>query len=68
MKQLLIFVFTILRIAVVFLGIFALSSLLVFRFFYNGENDNIVFLIQLVVVFLVNFIWYRWKEKKRDSI
>ncbi|MGG4496961.1 hypothetical protein [Brevibacillus reuszeri] len=64
MKQLLIFVSTIIRIAVVFLGVFSLSNLVVFRHFYDGKNDDLVFGIQLVVVFLINFIWYKWKEKK----
>lgn len=44
-------IFTIIRIALIFLATFALSSLLFFRFFYDGKNDELVFLIQLVVVF-----------------
>ncbi|WP_304415108.1 hypothetical protein [Brevibacillus aydinogluensis] len=51
MKNLVRDIFTIIRIALIFLATFALSSLLFFRFFYDGKNDELVFLIQLVVVF-----------------
>ncbi|EST55114.1 hypothetical protein T458_11130 [Brevibacillus panacihumi W25] len=56
-----------LRTALVFLATFALSSILVFRFFYDGTNDDAVFIVQLIVVFLLNLFWNIWKAKRAGS-
>lgn len=56
-----------LRTALVFLATFALSSILVFRFFYDGTNDDTVFIVQLLVVFLLNLFWNIWKAKRAGS-
>ncbi|MGG4497456.1 hypothetical protein [Brevibacillus reuszeri] len=64
MKTLLISVFTIVRIAIVLLGTFFLTDVLFFQFFYNEQNENELVYIHLAVAFLINFIWYRWKERK----
>ncbi|WP_312116078.1 hypothetical protein [Brevibacillus reuszeri] len=68
MKTLLISVFTIVRIAIVLLGTFFLTGILFFRFFYNEQNENELVYIHLAVAFLINFIWYRWKERKNKGI
>ena len=64
MKPLLIFVWTIARIVVVFLATICLTGVLFFQFLYNEQNENVVVYIHIAVAFLINFIWYRWKEKK----
>jgi len=59
--------FGLLRTSLVFLATFALSSILVFRFFYDGTNDDTVFIVQLLVVFLLNLFWNIWKAKRAGS-
>ncbi|GED73013.1 hypothetical protein BRE01_67150 [Brevibacillus reuszeri] len=68
MKTLLISVFTIVRIAIVLLGTFFLTGVLFFQFFYNEQNENELVYIHLAVAFLINFIWYRWKERKSKGM
>lgn len=67
MKPLLIFVWTIVRIAMVFLFTMFLTGILFFQFLYSEQNENIVVYIHIAVVFLINFIWYTWKEKRTVS-
>ncbi|GIO09736.1 hypothetical protein J31TS6_57640 [Brevibacillus reuszeri] len=64
MKPLLIFVWSIARIVVVFLFTMFLTSILFFQFFYNEQNEQAVVYIHIAVAFLINYIWYRWKEKR----
>lgn len=64
MKPLLIFVWSIARIVVVFLFTMFLTSVLFFQFLYNEQNENVVVYIHIAVAFLINFIWYSWKEKR----
>jgi len=59
--------FGFLRTTLVFLATFALSSILFFRFFYDGTNDDTVFIVQLLVVFLLNLFWNIWKAKRAGS-
>lgn len=59
--------FGFLRTTLVFLATFALSSILFFRFFYDGTNDHAVFIIQLLVVFFFNLFWNLWKQKRAGA-
>jgi len=67
MRQLLSFVFTIVRIALIFLLTYAVTSFVFFRHFYNGKNDQLVILINMAAAFLITLAWYRWKEKKEEG-
>lgn len=67
MKTLLIFVWTIVRIAIIFLATLFLTGVLFFQFLYNEQNEQVMVYIHIAVAFLINFIWYRWKEKRTVS-